>query len=66
MRIFHEYDVMNKLLLGSDWPLWTPEQTIEGLRRIPRFAADHNLPGIPESEIEGIINRDSLGLLGLE
>ena len=65
MRVFHEYDVMDKLLLGSDWPLWTPEQTIEGLRRIPRFAADHNLPGIPESDIEGIIDRDSLDLLGL-
>ena len=65
MRVFHEYDVMDKLLLGSDWPLWTPEQTIEGLRGIPRFAADHNLPPIPESEIEDVINRDSLGLLGL-
>ena len=66
MRVFCEYDVMDKLLLGSDWPLWTPEQTIEGLRGIPRFAADHNLPEIPESEIEGIINRDSLDLLGLD
>ena len=66
MRVFHEYDVTDKLLFGSDWTLWTPEQTIEGLRGIPRFAADHHLPGIPESEIEGIINRDSLGLLELD
>ena len=65
MRVFHEYGVTHKMLLGSDWPLWTPQQTIDGLRGLARFANDHHLPGIPESEIEGIINRDSLDLLGL-
>ena len=66
MRLFHEYAVTDKMLFGSDWHLWTPQQTIEGLRGIPSFAKEHHLPGIPESEIEGIINRDSLDLLGLD
>ncbi len=66
MRVFHEFSVTEKMLLGSDWPLWTPQETIDGLRGISRFAKEHNLPPVPESEIEAIINRDSLELLGLE
>ncbi len=66
LRVFHEWAVTEKMLLGSDWPLWTPQETIDGLRGVARFAKEHNLPPIPESEIEAIINRDSLELLGLE
>ncbi len=66
MRVFHEFAATHKLLLGSDWPLWTTQQTIDGLRAIPKFAHHHNLPLVPESEIEAIINRNSLEPLGLE
>ena len=66
MRVFHEYGITNKILLGSDWPLRKPQDTIDGLRELSRFAKDHNLPEIPEREIEGIINRDSLEVLDLE
>lgn len=66
MRVFHEFSATHKMLFGSDWTLWTPQETMDGLRAIPRFAKENNLPPIPESEIEAIINRDSLSLLGLE
>ncbi len=66
MRVFHEFSATHKMLFGSDWTLWTPQETMDGLRAIPRFAKEHNLPPIPEHEIEAIINRDSLSLLGLE
>ena len=66
MRLFHEWGVMHKVLLGSDWPITTPRETIDGLRGLGRFARDHHLPGVPEEEIEGIINRDALDILGLE
>lgn len=66
MRLFHEFSVTDKILLGSDWPLKTPQETIDGMRAVCKFARDYNLPPIPEEEIEGIINRDSLALLGLE
>lgn len=65
MFLFHEYGITDKILLGSDWPIWTPMDTIDGLRGLNRFAKNHNLPEIPEAEIEGIINRDSLDILGL-
>ncbi len=66
MRVFHEFSATHRMLFGSDWTLWTPQETMDGLRAIPRFAKEHNLPPIPEHEIEAIINRDSLSLLGLE
>ena len=66
MRVFHEFSATHKMLFGSDWTLWTPQETMNGLRAIPRFAKEHNLPPIPEDEIEAIINRNSLELLGLE
>ena len=66
MRVFHEFSATHKMLFGSDWTLWTPQETMNGLRAIPRFAREHNLPPIPEDEIEAIINRNSLELLGIE
>ena len=66
MRVFLEFFATHKMLFGSDWTLWTPQETMDGLRAIPRFAREHNLPPIPEDEIEAIINRNSLELLGLE
>lgn len=66
MRIFHEFSATHKMLFGSDWTLWTPQETMDGLRAIPRCAKEHGLPPIPEAEIEAIINRNSLELLGLE
>jgi predicted TIM-barrel fold metal-dependent hydrolase len=65
MRLFHEWGVTQKILFGSDWPLTDPQDNIDGLRNLNKYAADHYLPGIPEEEIEGIVNRDTLGLLGL-
>ena len=53
MRIFHECGVMDKVMLSSDWPLTEPQENIDGLRNMNKFAADHHLPGIPEDEIEG-------------
>ncbi len=66
MRVFYEFSATHKMLFGSDWILWTPQETMDNLRAIPRFAKEHNLPPIPEDEIEAIINRNSLELLGLE
>ncbi len=54
-----------KILLGSDWPITTPAETIEGLRNLNQFAQGGN-PRIPDEVIESIIYRDSLSLLGIE
>ncbi len=66
MRLFHEWGVTSKIMFASDWPVTLPQDNINHLRGLDRFAREHRLPGIPAAEIEGIINRDALDLLGLD
>lgn len=62
-----EYRVIDKLLFGSDWPFFTPSQTVDALRAVNRHVAGTALPRVPEEAIEQIIaRRDVLALLGIE
>jgi uncharacterized protein len=54
-----EYGVLDKLLFGSDYPVITPSQTIEGLKSVNNFAENTNLPKIPTDAIEAIISRNA-------
>ena len=54
MRLFYEWGCTEKILFGSDWPVTKPQDNIDHLRLLPKFAKDHHLPTIPESDIEGI------------
>ncbi len=66
MRLAYEWGVLHKLLFASDWPLTSPQETIDSLRNFNDFARHHHLPEIPPEPLEGIIHRDTLALLGIE
>ena len=66
MRLFYEWGVTQKILFASDWPVTKPQDNIDHLRGLEKFAKDHHLPVIPPAEIEGIIERDALDCLGME
>ena len=66
LALCHENRVMDKLLFGSDFPIATIEETIEALRTANRFAEGTGMPKVPEDDIEALIHRDSLSLLGLD
>ncbi|MFZ0215300.1 MAG: amidohydrolase family protein [Candidatus Dormiibacterota bacterium] len=66
MRLATEWSVLYKLLLGSDYPIITPKETIDGLRNVNDPIRSAGLPTVPEDALEEIIERDSLALLGLE
>ena len=66
MRLAHEWSVMHKLLFASDWPLTTPQETMDALNGFNTFAEQYHLPSVLEDALEGIIERDSLALLGIE
>ncbi len=66
MRLAFEWSVMHKLLFASDWPLTTPQETIDALTGFNDFAWRYSLPEVPMESLEGIIHRDTLALLGLE
>jgi predicted TIM-barrel fold metal-dependent hydrolase len=65
-RYATEWSVLHKMLFGTDFPVATVEETIAGTRRINQVVDGTGLPRVPDEEIEKIIHRDSLALLGLE
>jgi predicted TIM-barrel fold metal-dependent hydrolase len=60
-----EYGVLDRLLLGSDYPFTTPASTIEALHKMNSMTEGTNLPRIPEQKIHELIHRDTLSLLEL-
>lgn len=61
-----EWNVLDKLLLGSDFPIATVQESIDALRHVNHIVEGTNLPRVPEAAIEAIIHRDSLSLLNLD
>jgi len=62
----YQYGVVDKLLFGSDFPYSAPAAAIEALYRINQLVTGTNLPTIPRPHLAGIVERDALGLLGIE
>ncbi len=65
LTLMVEWGVADKLLFGSDFPFWTPSEGMEKLRRLNDQVEGTGFPRIPDDVVEGIINRDALGLLGI-
>lgn len=65
MRLLVEYHAEHKVLFGSDFPFTTTGSSLAGVRGVNAILAQSGLPPIPAEVIEGIIQRDSLNLLGL-
>jgi uncharacterized protein len=60
-----EYGIGERILFGSDFPFFTPEQTAAGLRGVNALTEGTALPRVPEALIEAIIQRDPFQVLGL-
>lgn len=61
----HEYAQMGKVFFGTDYPVTTPQETLDALRSVNKMVEGTRLPRIPEDEIEALIHRDALAMLGL-
>ncbi len=66
LAMLSEFGAIDNVLFGSDLPFSTVDGTINTLRNINTVTEGTGLPKIPSEEIEGIIHRDSLSLLGLD
>jgi predicted TIM-barrel fold metal-dependent hydrolase len=60
-----EYGVWHKLLFGTDFPFTTVNASINGLRALNNMLEGTHLPRLDTAQIEAMIHRDSLALLGL-
>ena len=65
LMLVQEYGVWDKVLFGSDYPFTTVDASIHGLRELNQQLAGTALPKLSSDGIEGVIQRDSLRLLGL-
>jgi hypothetical protein len=61
----HEFGVMDKLLFGSDFPYTSATDSIERLYGLNQLVLGTNLPPIPREQLRSIVERDTLGLLGM-
>jgi predicted TIM-barrel fold metal-dependent hydrolase len=60
-----QYGVIDKLLFGSDFPYTNASECIEALYSLNQMAHGTNLPVVPREALRGIVERDTLTLLGL-
>jgi predicted TIM-barrel fold metal-dependent hydrolase len=65
LRLATEWNVLDKLLFGTDYPVATPQETMEGLLSVNQVVEGTSLPRVPEDPLQEIIHRDSLTLLGI-
>ncbi|MBI9017298.1 MAG: amidohydrolase family protein [Phycisphaerae bacterium] len=65
LNIAYEYDVIDKLLLGSDYPKFTIAEAIESLYNLNKLTLDMSLPAVPRENLKNIVERDAMTLLGL-
>ena len=65
LMLVQEYGVWHKLLFGSDYPFTTVDASIEGLFSLNKMLDGTALPRLRENEIEALVHRDSLDILGL-
>ncbi len=61
----HQSGVIDRLLFGSDFPYTNAGKCIEALYSINQMAQGTNLPIVPREALRGIVERDTLSLLGL-
>jgi len=65
LMLVQEYGVWEKVLFGTDYPFTTINATLDALRSLNNLLAGTALPRLDERQLEAMIYRDSLPLLGL-
>jgi len=65
MRLATEWNVMDKLVFGSDYPVATPRETLDGTLAVNRVVDGTGLPRVPEDALRAALERDTLSLLGI-
>ena len=66
LMLVQEYGVWHKVLFGTDFPFTTVNESIAGIRKLNDMTVGTGLPRLDEAQIEQMIHRDSLKILGLE
>jgi len=60
-----EYGAAHKLFFGTDFPVTTPVESIEALKKVNHITGTSGLPRISDETIYGILERDALRSMNL-
>ncbi len=66
LMLVQEYGVWDKVLFGTDFPFTTVNATIDGLHGLNKMLEGTSLPRLDPQQIDAMIHRESLSLLGLK
>ena len=66
LMLLQEYGVWHKLLFGSDYPFTTVTASLTGMRKLNDMLEGTALPRLNMDEMEKMLHRDTLKLLGIE
>ena len=66
LTLAYESGVIEKLLFASDFPCHTVKSAVEALYNLNKITLNSVLPAVPRECLRGIVERNSLELLGLE
>ncbi|MCE9589345.1 MAG: amidohydrolase family protein [Planctomycetes bacterium] len=66
LMLAQQYGVWHKMLFGTDYPFTTVNSTIDGLHNLNKMLEGTALPRLDTTQIDKMIHRDSLTLLGLK
>ncbi|HUS92232.1 MAG TPA: amidohydrolase family protein [Phycisphaerae bacterium] len=61
----HQFNVMDKVLFGSDFPYSTPAAAIKCVYRLHEVTQGTNLPSVPREALRGMVERNALTALGI-
>jgi hypothetical protein len=61
----HQYNVMDKVLFGSDFPYMTAAEAIESVYRLYEVTQGTNLPSVPREKLRSMVERNALKALGI-
>ena len=65
LTLVQEYGVWSKVLFGTDYPFTNVNDSVAGIRNLNNMLEGTKLPRLKMDEIEKMIHRDSLSILGL-
>jgi hypothetical protein len=66
LMLVQEYGVWEKLLFGTDYPFTSVNSTIAGLGKLNQMLKGTSLPHLDEIQIDHLMHRPALQILGLE
>jgi predicted TIM-barrel fold metal-dependent hydrolase len=65
LRLATEWNVLHKLVFGSDYPVATPTETLNGTLAVNQVIEGTHLPPVNVEALQAALERDTLSLLGI-